>query len=381
MSASTGEELEKELRKLYLEVPGPPAGLVAGRERMLAEAARTAAQTTHRPLSVMEPDGQDRCRRRHNMNLLAYKVLAVMLAVAVALGGAGGAATVAADSLPGDLLYAVKLISEDMRLLVTLDRGDRAQLLLGFVGERVAEMESVVNRGDLIPKGVVSRMTRQLDQVMVEIAGARPEEGPPLLKRVMDTARNHQQELERVCSTAPEGARAALDEACQAMERTRQAAGTALEDPTRFRNEYQMRHHGAQGPHYEAMPSPTRGPEGSQQEYQHRYEGNSGPHGEAPPCPTSEPQQVQHEYEHRYEDVPGPHGQVSPPPTETPTAIQTPGSTTPVSTGSEPERNRNEQEQSREGTPGTDNEEATSWYEGTGPTHGPEQNAQSKKGH
>lgn len=63
---------------------------------------------------------------------------------------AGGAGTVYAssDSLPGDMLYPVKIAAEDMRLALSDDEGD-VDLLLDFMDERVDEMDALVLEGDL----------------------------------------------------------------------------------------------------------------------------------------------------------------------------------------------------------------------------------------
>ncbi|MGB3903741.1 MAG: DUF5667 domain-containing protein, partial [Anaerolineae bacterium] len=91
--------------------------------------------------------------------MLAYKVLAVVMAAVVAIAGAGGGVVLAADSLPGDLLYPVKLISEDVRLALPLKPADRAELAMAFVRERVQEMAQLANQGEVIPDTVLTRMT------------------------------------------------------------------------------------------------------------------------------------------------------------------------------------------------------------------------------
>ena len=63
---------------------------------------------------------------------------------------AGGAGTVYAssDSLPGDMLYPVKIAAEDMRLALSDDAGD-VELLLDFMDERVDEMDALLLGEDM----------------------------------------------------------------------------------------------------------------------------------------------------------------------------------------------------------------------------------------
>lgn len=351
------EDLEHSLKKLYSEVPSPSAELVTGRERMLAEATRLRGQVVRLPLSAEETRRPER-RRRMNL-MLAYKVLAVVMAAVVAITGAGGGVVLAAGSLPGDLLYPVKLISEDVRFALALQPADRAELAMAFVGERVHEMETLANQGEVVPDTVLRRMTRQTEQVMAEIAQARPEEVPALLERVMERSREHQQVLEQAGTGAREEIQTRLRQASQIMERVHQSNGDALNDPTRFQQEYQHRYDGAPGPHGDGSPTATSDPERSQEEYQHRYEGTPGPHGEPSqsPSPVNDPERSQEEYQHRYEGTPGPHGEQSPSP-------------------SEPQRTQEEHQHRQEGTPGPHGEQSTP--EATSePKHG----GQSGSGH
>jgi hypothetical protein len=295
--------------------------------------------------------------------MLAYKVLAAVMAVVLAVTGVGGGAVLAQDTVPGDPLYPVKLLSEDARLAFTQGPADRAALVMAFVAERVEEMERLALRGDEIPAATVTLMTRQMEQVMAEIARSRPEEAPALLERVMENTRIQQQALEQAGAGAGEQTQARLQEACQVMERIRQSAEN---DPAYLEYQNQHRYEGTPGPHGEATPEPTGEGQQSREQSQYGYEGTPGPHGQASPEPTGEPQynQNQEEYQQRYEGTPGPHGQGSPTATETPSA----DTDETITATSEPDRTQEQdrtqeedrtqdQEQRHDGTdPGTQNE-------------------------
>jgi hypothetical protein len=346
------EHLEQELKKLYSEVPAPPAGLVAGRQRLLAEAAQLKTRSARGPLSAAEMNVSTKPTGRRKMNLmLAYKVLAAVMAMVMAVAGMGGSVVLAADSLPGDLLYPVKLISEDVSLALTLDPADRAELSLDYVAERVSEMERLGRQGEDVPDSVVDRMARQMSQAMVEIAKSQPEEVPALLQRVTERARTYQETLEQAQSTARGETQTKLHEAAQLMERACQEAEAGLDDPARFRDEYQRRQQESQGSPQGAATSPSGEPERSQEENQYRYDGTPGPHGEASVTPMADPQQLQQEHQQHSEGSPGPHGQASPTPTETPVPSVSPDASQSVTPA-------NEQEQQHyEGDPGPDDGE------------------------
>jgi hypothetical protein len=338
MSTAGHEDIEGQLKKLYSQVPPPPGGLATGRRRILAEASRLRAQLVTRPLST---DQTEKTERRRKMNaLFAYKILAAVMAVVLAVVGTGGGVVLAADSLPGDFVYPVKLFTEDVRLLLTTDPASRAELAMAFATERVQEMVRLTKQDRLVPDSVVARMTRQMEETMAQIAQSRPEEVPALLEQVMQRTRTQQQLLEQARTAGREESQVALGQATQVMERAHQAASAGLGDPERFQREYQHRQGGTLVPQGE--PSPVNEPQRSQEEYQHRYEGTPGPHGEPSPSPMNEPEQSQEQNQYQYEGTPGPHGEPSPSPTN------------------EPEQSQEQHQYQHEGTPGPHGEPSPS---------------------
>jgi len=301
------------------------------------------------------------------MNLmLAYKVLAAVMAVALAVTGVGGGAVLAQDTVPGDLLYPAKLLSEDARLAFAQDPADRAALVMAFVAERVEEMERLAQRGEEVPAATVALMTRQMEQVMVEIARSRPDEAPALLQRVMENTRIHQQALEQAGAGSGEQTQTRLQEACAEMERVRQRAEN---DPAYLEYQNQHRYEGTPGPHEEASPQPAGEGQQTREQSQYSYEGTPGPHGTASPEPSEDPQRNQNQ--ERYEGTPGPHGEGTPTPTET-VSPDTDDTTEPTC---EPERTH-DKEQDRDGAdqgsqnegqgPPTDMPKATDVPKGSG---------------
>lgn len=78
----------------------------------------------------------------------AWRAVAVVLLLLVTFFGVGGAAlTLAAGALPGDALYPVKLAAEQVRVTVTRDESQRAQLLAVFEQRRRQEAVAVAGQG------------------------------------------------------------------------------------------------------------------------------------------------------------------------------------------------------------------------------------------
>lgn len=221
--------------------------------------------------------------------MLAYKALAAVLAVAVAVAGLGGGVALAADALPGEPLYQVKLLSEDVRLALTADPSARAEMEMAFVALRVQEMARLALRGEDVPQAVVARMTRQMEQVMMEIAKARPEEAPALLERVMDRTRLHQQVLEDAASGVSMETQTRLREASQLMERTRL---NAENDPNYLEYQHQNRYQGEQSGQGEGQQAQEQNQEQNREQNQDQSEGQS-------PDPSQEQSQDQNQEQNR----------------------------------------------------------------------------------
>lgn len=75
---------------------------------------------------------------------MSWMFIAVTL---LALAGGTGAVYASNDALPGDILYPVKIASEDMQLFFSNDESD-ADLLLSFMDERLEEMDALVEDGN-----------------------------------------------------------------------------------------------------------------------------------------------------------------------------------------------------------------------------------------
>jgi uncharacterized membrane protein YgcG len=254
---TTNASLERQLTKLYKQVLPPPDGLAAGRERLLIEAARL--QESSPALSGRSASRNVHVQRRPNVKLgLAYRLIAAVLAVIVgtAVMG-GGTALVAADSLPGDILYPVKLAAEDAQLALAGSGAAQAGLYLDFAAARVAEMVELAGREKAIPDGVPARMARHTEQAMVQIAQARPEEAPALMERATERMRELKRILEEARSTASENSQLALGLALETTKRAEQALMAANGDPNRLRLEMQHRNEGTPGRHGTGTPTGT----------------------------------------------------------------------------------------------------------------------------
>ena len=131
--------------------------------------------------------------------IFATRLIAVLLVVVVGTAALGGGVLWAVgDSLPGDLLYPVKLATEDVRLALTSAPADQVDLALQFVEERAEEVQTLVVAGRQVPDETVTRMERHIERALIQAAWASDEEIASLLMWIAERTRTQAQVLEQV---------------------------------------------------------------------------------------------------------------------------------------------------------------------------------------
>ncbi len=275
--------LEEKLKELYAQVPPPPKGLTPGRQRMLAVAARSAATppVAHR----------NRNRNRSWTMSLAFRAISIVLALLVGTAALGtGVVGVSAESLPGDLLYPVKLAVEDVQLALIRDPAAEARQTLAFVDERLEEIGALAQAGVEVPGEVVQRMEQQMNQLMTQIALSRPEEVQPLLAQVQERVQVRTQlmgQSQQLQAAGPGNGQPMLQTALQAAHRFYQEVESAQDDPEPVLSPYRYRYYGENtpGPADDIEPG-----EGHQQPYTEQRNEYGEP---TPACEDCDPVQIQ----------------------------------------------------------------------------------------
>jgi len=144
-------------------------------------------------------------RHRAEMGALGRGILYASLAVALSVSATGA---VAAASLPGDLLYPVKLQLEDVRLQIA-SPSVRADLLAMALDERLDELEQLAANGDWAQVAVaVQDVTAAEERLAVAAGDPQP--------AVVDAIGHHTAVLQGLITTAPTSARQGLEQAIQA---------------------------------------------------------------------------------------------------------------------------------------------------------------------
>lgn len=118
-------------------------------------------------LAPSQPQKAGRKRSFHAfVSLPLFKALAVILLVVALLAGSSISVYAAQNSLPGEALYNLKTISEDIRLSLTFSPQAKLDLTLEYTNRRLNEIQSLVVDGKPLPDQAANRYQQELDEAL-----------------------------------------------------------------------------------------------------------------------------------------------------------------------------------------------------------------------
>lgn len=92
-----------------------------------------------------EPATENQAMTINDFKFPTLKVATVMVIIALILGS-GRAAYASRDSLPGDALYSIKLITEDLGRIMIFDQEKKAEYEIKLAEKRIAEINTILNK-------------------------------------------------------------------------------------------------------------------------------------------------------------------------------------------------------------------------------------------
>ena len=197
-------QLAMATRQGYAPVPKPPGGLVAGRGRFLQAARRKRREQA----VVRQPK-----KGWWKLPRLARVAIALAMSLLLVAAAGGGAVMAADDSLPGEPLYGVKLLGEDINLVLSWGPQARIDLNLEFAGERVVEIQAAVENGEPVPEQAMTRMEQHLQMALEQASALPAEEQTQAMSRIAQQTMVQTRALERVQGMASPEARVGLSRA------------------------------------------------------------------------------------------------------------------------------------------------------------------------
>jgi len=131
---------------------------------------------------------------------------------------ANGVSSVAADSLPGGLLYPFKRFGEGGQLLLQNTSGQRAQVWMNFANTRLDEVQRMIQNGARVDPTFLDAVDESILRALTEIAGTRGDERVELLKQLTQLAIRQQRIVHQLAQKAPPAERARLEQTARLLQ-------------------------------------------------------------------------------------------------------------------------------------------------------------------
>jgi len=179
-AAARGQEIDGILAGLSLEEAADLRTLMAaataaaslGRSPVPPEAARRSRSRLLRRVAATPPAATARPRLWGQMPRFSTAALVALLALALGLGGLTDAT---ASSLPGDVLYPIKIAAADLRLRLEFEAGQRLRLESLYAEQRLEDVRRLLALGREVPVSfhgqvqVIGTVLWQVQQIPVRL--------------------------------------------------------------------------------------------------------------------------------------------------------------------------------------------------------------------
>ncbi len=161
--------------------------------------------------------------------------LATILAVVLfALSSIGGTVYAAQDSLPDDLLYPVKTLTEDIQIRLESDPEELLDLYASFANRRLEEIEAQVLAGEEISDKALARLEK-LSEKMLQQAAKVGEKGlENALRQIQQALEKQNQVLEKLRKQTSSGGAPGLVKAQENIQERLELVENGINEPQGF---------------------------------------------------------------------------------------------------------------------------------------------------
>jgi hypothetical protein len=184
----------------------------------------------------------------------SIKWVSVLVALMMVFGAVFGVGQAAADSLPGQLLYEVKLAAEQVRLRLTNDPEARAELNLTLAERRLSEIAELVDQGSTPDASAFDRAREQLESVMEPVKYGEEKAPEWAFQRLKAAIQRQKRDMEHFLNALPEAEQTPARELVRAMERVERHNGEGDAEGQQERNRM------GTPPEVDDLPEPKRTP-------------------------------------------------------------------------------------------------------------------------
>lgn len=156
-------------------------------------------------------------------------------------GGSGVTLAAAQGSLPGDMLYPVKLLSEQVRLRITDSDAEVAQLSLELANRRTEEIRMLLTAGKAPDAPTELRLQQQLELCLKNALNLQTAEGTQSLLKIRTQLHLREQEIAQIHLRDDPALLQSRDRIRQTLETHAALADLGASDPVKLQEELQHR--------------------------------------------------------------------------------------------------------------------------------------------
>ena len=224
-------EINPKLKKLLESLQEVPARDLQqshiGKEKFLSQAKKMQARRT--------PARASKTKVGAPLRKSWVPRLATIIAVVLfALSSIGGTVYAAQSSLPDDLLYPVKTLTEDIQIGLESDPEERLDLYASFANRRLDEIEAQIQAGEEISPKALARLEK-LSEKMLQQAAQVGEKGlENALRQVQQALENQNQMMEKLQKQTPGQGEKGLLNAQEKLQERLELVDNGLQEPQGF---------------------------------------------------------------------------------------------------------------------------------------------------
>lgn len=225
-------EINPELKKLLESLQDVPARdlqqRLIGREKFLSQAKNIQPRRT--------PTRSSKSRVGAPLSKSWLPRLAAILAVVLfALSSIGGTVYAAQSSLPDDLLYPVKTLTEDIQIGLESDPEQRLDLYATFANRRLEEIEAQIQAGEEISPKVLARLEKHSEKMLQQAAQVGEKGLENALRQIQQALEKQNQMMEKLQKQNPGQGEKGLLKALEMIQERLELVDNGLQEPQGFK--------------------------------------------------------------------------------------------------------------------------------------------------
>lgn len=201
---------------------------LSGREDFLAFAKTR--------IPYQPPVEKDRKRRaKSSRRNWILRLAGVLAAILLAFFSIGGTVYAAQASLPDDLLYPVKLLTEDVQVGLENNPQDRMDLYTFFANRRLEEIAAQLAAGEPVSEKALARMEKHTHQMLQEASQMGGEGLENALRQIQTNLNKQNQLMEKLQKQDPGGGSPGLVNAQERIQERMLLIDNGIKEPQKFK--------------------------------------------------------------------------------------------------------------------------------------------------